>query len=181
MPQGSIARDSSVERFELSLVNRQSDHVVDEQRLLEAARRVLTDADFRTATVSLAVVDDATIHALNRRHLDHDWPTDVLSFVLESGDDHLEGEVVLSADTAAASAAEGGWSAAEEQLLYVVHGMLHLVGHDDASPAASRAMREAETRYLCACGIEPSRAERIVRYQCIEAGDARGTGGLATP
>ena len=38
---------------------------------------------FDSATISLAVVDDDTIHELNRRHLDHDWPTDVLSFVLE--------------------------------------------------------------------------------------------------
>ena len=63
--------------------------------------------------------------------MNHDWPTDVLSFVLDDDDGHLEGEVIISADTAAAAAAEVGWPAAAEQLLYVIHGMLHLVGYRD--------------------------------------------------
>src|SRR3954466_3253520 len=117
------------ERFEISLTNQQSRHAVDEARLIDAARAVLRDSEFSSAAISLAVVDDETIHELNRRHLDHDYATDVLSFVLEDDGQHLEGEVILSADTAAAAAEELGHAAAEEQLLYVIHGMLHLVGH----------------------------------------------------
>ena len=80
-------------------------------------------------------MDDETIHELNRRLLDHDWPTDVLSFVLEDDGDHLEGEVILSADTAGDGRRRTRQLAAEEQLLYVIHGMLHLVGYDDKSDA----------------------------------------------
>ncbi len=123
----------------LRLSNQQSRHPVDEAQLIEAATAVLQDSAFSSAAISLAVVDDATIHELNRRYLDHDWPTDVLSFVLEDDGDHLEGEVILSADTAAAAAAEVGWPAADEQLLYVIHGMLHLVGYDDKSRGRRRA------------------------------------------
>jgi probable rRNA maturation factor len=65
----------------------------------------------------------------------------------------LEGEVILSADTAATSAAEIGWSAAAEQLLYVIHGTLHLVGYGDKTPGESCAMRAAEARYLRHFGI----------------------------
>src|SRR4029450_4248528 len=92
-------------------------------------------ACFSAAPSSSAVGDEKTIHELNRRHLDHDWPTDVLSFVLEDDGEHLEGEVLLSADTAATAADELGNSAAEEQLLYVIHGMLHLVGYNDKDDA----------------------------------------------
>jgi probable rRNA maturation factor len=148
---------SVTEQYEIAISNQQSRHAVDETRLKQAAEAVLHDSPYFSAAVSLAVVDDATIHELNRRHLDHDWPTDVLSFVLEDDDTHLEGEVILSADTAAATAAELGIASSEEQLLYVIHGMLHLVGYDDKSGDDVRKMREAEARYLQKFGVEPFR------------------------
>jgi probable rRNA maturation factor len=143
--------------YQIALSNQQSGHPVNDAQLTEAATAVLQDSAFSSAAISLAVVDDETIHELNRRHLDHDWPTDVLSFVLEDDGDHLEGEVILSADTAAAAAEELGNSAAEEQLLYVIHGMLHLVGYDDKDDADAKEMRAAEARYLQRFGVELSR------------------------
>jgi probable rRNA maturation factor len=138
--------------FELSLANEQSAHAVDEEQLLSAARRVLDDSPFKSATISVAVVDDPTIHALNRQFLEHDYPTDVLSFTLEDSGNHLDGEIILSADTAATAAEEHGTTAAHEQLLYVIHGMLHLVGYDDVAPADAERMRAAEQKYLRAAG-----------------------------
>jgi len=143
--------------YQIALLNQQSRHSVNERQLTEAATAILRDSEFSSAAISLAVVDDDTIHELNQRHLEHDWPTDVLSFVLEDDDDHLEGEVILSADTAAAAADELGNSAAEEQLLYVIHGTLHLIGYDDKSDADVQEMRAAEARYLHEFGVELSR------------------------
>jgi probable rRNA maturation factor len=140
--------------FAISVANEQSRHAVDEQALVAAARAVLNDSRFDSANISLAVVDDTTIHELNRRHLNHDWPTDVLSFVLDESDRHLEGEVIISADTAAAAAAEAGWADAAEQLLYVIHGMLHLVGYRDKSPEDAARMRSGEAAYLRKLGLE---------------------------
>jgi probable rRNA maturation factor len=157
MVKGLSDRGQDVSPFQIAISNQQSPYVVDESRLIEAANAVLQDSAFSSAAISLAVVDDATIHELNRRHLEHDWPTDVLSFVLEDDGDHLEGEVILSADTAAAAADELGNSAADEQLLYVIHGMLHLVGYDDKSDGDVREMRTAEARYLQQFGVEMSR------------------------
>src|SRR5205823_3325871 len=94
---------------------------------------------------------------LNHRYLNHDWPTDVLSFLLEQRESHLEGEVIISADTAAAVAAEIGTTAENEQLLYIVHGMLHLVGYRDKSAAEVQEMRAAEARYLRQFVCEPER------------------------
>ena len=127
----------------------------------------MQDSAFSSAAISLAVVDDETIHELNRRHLDHDWPTDVLSFVLEDDGDHLEGEVIISADTAAAAADELGCSAADEQLLYVIHGMLHLVGYDDKSDADAQEMRAAEARYLQQFGVESVAEGRAVNADAL--------------
>ncbi len=148
MPNDSVRRDRTASRYEIALANQQNRYPVDEPRLIEAARAVLLESEFSTSIISLAVVDDAAIHELNRRHLDHDWPTDVLSFTLEEQDGHLEGEVIISAETAAAAAEENGCSANDEQLLYVIHGMLHLVGYRDKSAAEAQEMRAAEARYL---------------------------------
>jgi probable rRNA maturation factor len=147
----------NVSPFQIALSNQQSRHTVDGPRLVEAATAVLEDSDFRSANISLAVVDDKTMHELNRRHLEHDYPTDVLSFVLEDDGDHLEGEVILSADTAASVAGDLGHSPAHEQLLYVIHGVLHLVGYDDHSDVDTEKMRAAEDRYLQQLGAPLAR------------------------
>ena len=141
---------------DISISNEQSRHAVDERQLIDAARAVLLDSAFSSAVISLAVVDDAAIHELNREYLDHDWPTDVLSFVLQESDNHIEGEVIISADTAAAVADEIGCTAAAEQLLYVIHGMLHLIGYRDKTAADAQEMRAAEARFLRQFGFEPS-------------------------
>lgn len=143
---------SSTERFVVSVANEQTTHAVDESMLVDGARAVLGESDFSSAEISLAIVDDPTIHELNRQYLNHDFPTDVLSFLLDDGNGHLEGEVIISADTAAIKAAEIGWPSAAEQLLYVIHGTLHLVGYRDKSPAECDEMRAAETRFLHSFG-----------------------------
>jgi probable rRNA maturation factor len=138
-------------------------HIADEQtrlptdavRLRDAIRGVLEEAGVTRAQISLALVDDPTIHDLNRRFLDHDEPTDVLAFTLERAEDHLHGEVVVSTDTAASSAPQYGWSAADELLLYVIHGALHLVGFDDRKPADLSEMRRRERDHLARFGLEP--------------------------
>jgi probable rRNA maturation factor len=161
------------------LTNQQCEHAVNEQQLIDAARLVLQESDFTSATISLAVVDDPTIHDLNRRFLNHDYATDVLSFPLIEDEGHLEGEVVLSADTAATEAAKIGWSAAAEQLLYVIHGTLHLIGYRDKTPDEEKAMRTAEARHLRHFGIDfpdPSRSSETdtpsIRTASWEGGQA---------
>ena len=100
-------------------------------------------------------MDDQSIHTLNRRYLGHDSPTDVLSFLLEKVDDYLEGEVIVSVQTAAARAPRYGWTTADELLLYTIHGVLHLVGYDDRQARARKRMRERESYYLTQFGVEP--------------------------
>ena len=96
----------------------------------------------------MAVVDDATIARLHGKFLSDPQPTDVLSFLLERSAQTLEGEIVLSADAARANATRYRWTAAEELLLYAIHGALHLVGCDDATPRKRAVMRQREREYL---------------------------------
>lgn len=90
-------------------------------------------------------MDDPTIAELHERYLGKAGPTDVLSFP--------SGEIVVSADTARREAEARGIPPLHELLLYVVHGALHLAGHDDRTPKARARMRAAERRALKELGI----------------------------
>jgi len=122
---------------------------------LEADSLTYPSRGIETAEISIAIVDDATIAQLHGQYLGDPTPTDVLSFVLEEGDHHLEGEIVASAETAAAWAKRLAWPCENELLLYIVHGTLHLVGFDDQTPAARRKMRREEKAVLHKLGVIP--------------------------
>ena len=91
---------------------------------------------------------------MNRRHLGHDWPTDVIAFGLsDPGEPILSGEVVLSAEMAAATARAAGTDPEAELALYLVHGLLHLCGYDDHSAEDVAAIRRREGEILASAGL----------------------------
>ncbi|MBI4577909.1 MAG: rRNA maturation RNase YbeY [Planctomycetes bacterium] len=126
---------------------------MDRRRLRQAAGAALALVG-RQGDVTVVVMDDRQIRRLHREWLGVDSATDVLSFPLAGGPavDRLLGEVYVSAQTARREARARGRSVVQELALYVVHGVLHLVGFDDGEPAALARMREAETRALGALG-----------------------------
>jgi probable rRNA maturation factor len=127
---------------------------IDRGRLREVARAVLAGENIADYEISLAFVDNATIHRLNKQFLDHDEPTDVLSFPLsEPGAKKLAGELVVGAEVALQQARERGHEGQVELALYVIHGLLHLCGYDDKSPRAAKAMRALEKHYLTQLGL----------------------------
>lgn len=127
---------------------------VDVDRWAELARAVLADHEV-TGALELCFVDTATIAELNRRHLGEDRPTDVLAFPLDALDDDPVGPVVLGSvvvcpAVAAAQARDAGRDPDDELALLVVHGVLHVLGHDHAEPDETRRMRAAEAAALAA-------------------------------
>ena len=126
---------------------------LDEGRLKDAVRTILEEASVAEAQISIAVVDDPTIRRLHHKYLGVDEPTDVMSFLLERGESSLEGEVIVSAETARAAAARLGWAAEDELLLYVIHGALHLVGCDDVTDEQRNEMRRREQAHLDRFGL----------------------------
>ena len=125
-------------------------HSIDAARLKKAVRLILNDAGIRSAEISIAIVSDERMHELNRQYLQHDYPTDVLSFVLarNARAKSLDGEIIASSDYAAREALRYRWTTDDELLLYIIHGCLHLVGYDDTTAKSKDLMREAEEKYL---------------------------------
>ena len=147
------------------------------QSLARLSARALTAAGAPSpGSLGLILSEDRELAELNEEHMDHQGPTDVLSFPLlppsafpvHDGQDpgvrkasaagfalppgrrpHL-GDIVVSVERAIAQAPEQGWSAEEELMQLVVHGVLHICGWDHARPAEREAMRAFERDLLAA-------------------------------
>lgn len=113
------------------------------------------------AAVDVTLIDDDEIQALNRDWRQLDKPTDVLSFALNDADDavfepegaKLLGDVIISAERAAAQAAAFGHSLERELAYLAVHGTLHLLGYDHDDPQERQAMRAKEEEALRQLGL----------------------------
>ena len=107
--------------------------------------------------LSIALVGDAKMSLLHRQFLKIDGPTDVLTFEIEHDAKGrvTHGEVIVCVPEARRQAKRHGTKVEHELLLYCVHGLLHLTGHDDLDEAGHRKMHRAEDRILTAIGIGP--------------------------
>ena len=142
----------------IAITNRQRALKLDRPTLRRIVRDVLNHEGIEEADISLVFVGDEEMHALNRRHLAHDYPTDVLSFLLDESPTEagrsIEAEIIVSTEFAAQTAPKFDWSTAEEVTLYVVHGLLHACGYDDLTTKEKSRMRRAERAALRRHGLE---------------------------
>ncbi|MDE2996594.1 MAG: rRNA maturation RNase YbeY [Bacteroidota bacterium] len=120
----------------------------DESRITSIAESVFSGEERAFESLSVVLADHETVLALNREWLDHDWHTDVISFLLE--EDPIDGEVYVDVETAAERHAEFDTTLTQEVERYVIHGILHLCGYDDATDEERAHMRSLEDHYLAA-------------------------------
>ena len=138
----------ATDRYEIAIMQRHDRPSLNEDRLRRVVTGALAAEQVGAAEISLALTGDVEIHRINREFLHHDYPTDVISFLLSHDDARLEGELVVSVETAEREAKSAGWSLESEVILYVVHGLLHLCGYDDQDDASRRDMRRREQEIL---------------------------------
>lgn len=96
--------------------------------------------------LSLSIVGDRSIRRINREYLGKDRPTNVISFSLQEGEygnlnPGVLGDVVISADTAAREAEDGGITFHERFCSLLLHGILHLLGYDHERSGEKEAAR----------------------------------------
>lgn len=102
------------------------------------------------ADVSVSFIGAASMRRLNQRHKGHDRPTDVIAFALSHPDARLLGDIYVCPSVARASAARHATSARRELVRLVVHGMLHVLGHDhpDGEGRVQSDMWRRQERYV---------------------------------
>jgi len=103
---------------------------VDPARVEAAVRHVLREEGVPVAEISVALVSDAEITTLNEDYLQHQGPTDVISFALHEEGESPLGDVYVCVDQARRQAPEFGATPADEVVRLAVHGTLHVLGYD---------------------------------------------------
>ncbi len=138
--------------------------LVDAPKLeLAAVAALQYEAEELIPDLSIVIDDDARLQQLNKEFLGIDAPTDVLSFPsgetepdLETGRVYL-GDVIISYPRAAEQASAAGHPVLSELQLLVVHGVLHLLGHDHAGPEDKAEMWSAQAEILRILGVQITR------------------------
>jgi probable rRNA maturation factor len=120
-------------------------------------RAVLSGENLSHRSVSVVLTDDAGIQKLNAQFLKHDRPTDVIAFPMDDPEGLL-GEIYVSEERAKEQSARFGATFEQEMARLVIHGVLHLAGYDDLSPAQKKKMTELENHYLDALGDHRSKS-----------------------
>jgi probable rRNA maturation factor len=134
--------------MEIQVANRQNEIETDSERIAVKARKILNALACPDGELSIALVGDEEIRALNWRYLKRRGSTNVLAFPMregEFGDLHpnLLGDVVISLPTARREAEDAGISLEAMADRLLVHGILHLFGYDhDKNDLAAREMEE---------------------------------------
>ncbi len=145
--------------YDIQVHNEHADDGVDPSMLQEGIREALQRFDIASADLSVAVVSDTEIAELHEKYMNIKGATDVLTFDFaeqnraRANGRHVEGEIVVSADTAKRRADERAHPVGAELALYVVHGTLHLLGMDDATEQQAMKMHEMEDEILAAIGV----------------------------
>lgn len=149
--------DSSQDRSDVSSAESITESIAESitVALTEALTEAMARLDIASSTgIGVLLSDDETLHRLNRDHRGVDRTTDVLSFRSadesdgfvrppDEGDPYL-GDLAISVPQAAHGAAQAGHALIDELRLLAVHGLLHLIGHDDATEEGAKEMERIE-------------------------------------
>lgn len=139
---------------DVRVTNRQAEVPIDPEHFRATANRMLSHLNIASAEISVVFIDNPAMADLNWRFLQHEGPTDIITFPLsEPGEEPLEGELVISAPWAADVATRNGDKVSDELTLYLAHGLLHLAGQDDIAPDDAREMRQREMEMLKALSL----------------------------
>lgn len=99
-------------------------------RIEAAVRHVLRAEGVAEAEISVALLDDGAIAAMNDQYLEHEGPTDVITFAMHEGDEPPLGDVYVGVEQAVRQSAEFGATPEEEVLRVAMHGVLHVLGYE---------------------------------------------------
>lgn len=135
----------------IEIINRQRRHKLQAKRWREFAEQALQAIDAEDRDATIVFVSDAAIRKLNRQFRGKDYATDVLSFPSQTESFETDagtnlGEIVISLDRALAQGKENGLTVTNETQQLILHGLLHLCGHDHETDDGEMNRLELKSR-----------------------------------
>ncbi len=122
---------------------------VPRKKINELVKFVAKAEGLKVDLVDIAVVSARQIAAMNRQYLNHSGSTDVISFDLSEGDSGLLScQIIVCGDVAVAQARKLSSGQQKELLLYITHGLLHVIGYDDTTCPAAAKMHARQDQLL---------------------------------
>lgn len=135
----------------INFINEQEDLPLKEEIVQKIVAEVLAHEGENCHEVAINFVTTERICDLHNQFFDDPSPTDCISFPLDDADEvnyRVLGEIFVCPETAIKYATENQLDPYEETTLYIIHGLLHLMGYDDLAPEEIDEMRKAETKHL---------------------------------
>jgi probable rRNA maturation factor len=140
---------------EINVINLQKKIAVGQKKIKEIIRVTLRLEKVRKpGEITVSLVTDGAIRELNTLYLGRYCPTDVLSFDISRVKNELIADIAVSTDTALDNAKRYRTSPLFEVYLYVIHGLLHVLGYDDVNRKKRKKMQERATSILASLKIK---------------------------
>ena len=141
-----------MEKSNQQLIN-ETDAEIDQRRIQKLITHIFQSEELPAETIlNIVFTDNATIHELNKKFLDRDRPTDVLSFNVHAeylpSELQILGDVYISVEKAKEQADRFGVTFQDEVERLVVHGILHLIGYEHEDTKQQRKMEGLTEQYL---------------------------------
>jgi probable rRNA maturation factor len=151
--------------MDIQIANRQKRHPLSLRKIRRRTRIILDALKSPESEISILLVDDRQIAAMNRKFLGREGPTNVLAFPMQEGrfvglSPNLLGDVVISADTAHQEARAAGLALEDRITQLLVHGILHLTGYDHEHDAAEARRMAAKSQALMAKILAAENADK---------------------
>lgn len=135
--------------MKIEITNRQKIKKIRVKQLTRLISKIGLRLDISHKKISVVLCDNPTIKKINKKFLGHNYATDVITFPLaDSYDPCYLGEIIVSVEQAVRMAAQYSQSWEKELLLYVIHGMLHLLGYNDQKCKEKKTMEKKQEEIL---------------------------------
>ncbi|MCX6145918.1 MAG: rRNA maturation RNase YbeY [Candidatus Kapabacteria bacterium] len=132
--------------YTLKVFNSSSIKFLPIRSLISKVENLLNDFKVKEAVITFIYMDNDDIQGLNNQFLEHNYPTDVITFSLE--DNRIDGEVYIGAEIAEKQAQEYKVTIKNECIRLAIHGTLHLLGYEDDTEEKRSEMHQLENKYI---------------------------------